>query len=227
MSWKARGTSNGLVSGGASTRWRQTLRQDHAESFRPVRVRCRNGDTKHFWVFTKVVRLKRYGRKRLVIVHEAGRADGRTALFGHRCAALGKRASHCHLELSLGLRNLSRVQQAGDRVGSGSGAQGGSGQTPLSIELRSAVADPAGIGFRRRNGKVCVCQGRNDLWPEVSDDSAGRPAWAPAICRPAFEARALLWRDLRDVDASIERSGFSINKSARSQQEEQSRETKS
>jgi hypothetical protein len=47
-----------------------TLRQDHPESFRPVRVRCRNGDIKPFWVFTKVVRLKRYGRKRLVIVHE-------------------------------------------------------------------------------------------------------------------------------------------------------------
>jgi hypothetical protein len=47
-----------------------TLRQAHPESFRPIRVRCRNGDTKHFWVFTKVVRLKRYGRKRLVIVHE-------------------------------------------------------------------------------------------------------------------------------------------------------------
>jgi len=48
-----------------------TLRQEHPESFRPVRVRCRNGDMKPFWVFTKVVRLKRYGRKRLVIVHEA------------------------------------------------------------------------------------------------------------------------------------------------------------
>jgi hypothetical protein len=48
-----------------------TLCQKHAESFRLVRVRCRNGDTKHFWVFTKVVRLKRYGRQRLVIVHEA------------------------------------------------------------------------------------------------------------------------------------------------------------
>jgi hypothetical protein len=48
-----------------------TLRQEHPESFRPVRVRCRNGDIKPFWVFTKVVRLKRYGRKRLVIVHEA------------------------------------------------------------------------------------------------------------------------------------------------------------
>jgi hypothetical protein len=46
------------------------LRQAHPESFRAVRVRCRNGETKSFWVFTKVVRLKRYGRKRLVIVHE-------------------------------------------------------------------------------------------------------------------------------------------------------------
>jgi hypothetical protein len=28
------------------------------------------GEEKRFWVFTKVVRLKRYGRKRLVIGHE-------------------------------------------------------------------------------------------------------------------------------------------------------------
>ena len=48
----------------------QALRQAHPESFRALRVRCRNGETKPFWVFTKVVRLKRYGRKRLVIVHE-------------------------------------------------------------------------------------------------------------------------------------------------------------
>ena len=48
----------------------QALRQAHPESFRTVRVRCRNGETKSFWVFTKVVRLKRYGRKRLVIVHD-------------------------------------------------------------------------------------------------------------------------------------------------------------
>src|SRR5215813_10972139 len=46
------------------------LRRDHPESFRLVRVRCRNGDTKQIWAFTKVVRLKRYGRKRLVMVHE-------------------------------------------------------------------------------------------------------------------------------------------------------------
>jgi hypothetical protein len=46
------------------------LRQQHPESFRLVKVTCRNGEEKQFWVFTKVVRLKKYGRKRLVIVHE-------------------------------------------------------------------------------------------------------------------------------------------------------------
>jgi hypothetical protein len=49
------------------------LRQTHPESFRPVSVRCRNGATKPFWAFTKTVRLKRYGRKRIAMVHE--RAD--------------------------------------------------------------------------------------------------------------------------------------------------------
>src|SRR5262245_20212992 len=44
------------------------LPHGHPESFRPVRVRCRNGDLKQYWAFTKVVRLKRYGRKRLVMV---------------------------------------------------------------------------------------------------------------------------------------------------------------
>jgi hypothetical protein len=46
------------------------LRQAHRASFRPVQVRCRHGETTSYWAFTKVVRLKRYGRKRLVIVHE-------------------------------------------------------------------------------------------------------------------------------------------------------------
>jgi hypothetical protein len=49
------------------------LRQQHPESFRRVVVRCRNGERKEFRAFTKTVRLKRYERKRLVIVHE--RAD--------------------------------------------------------------------------------------------------------------------------------------------------------
>jgi DDE superfamily endonuclease len=46
------------------------LRQTHPESFRPVQVRCRKGEQKQFWAFTKSVRLKRYGRKRIAIVHE-------------------------------------------------------------------------------------------------------------------------------------------------------------
>jgi hypothetical protein len=50
-----------------------TLRQTHPESFRQVQVRCRNGETKECWAFTKSVRLKRYGRKRIAMVHE--RAD--------------------------------------------------------------------------------------------------------------------------------------------------------
>jgi hypothetical protein len=49
------------------------LRREHPESFRRVQVRCRNGEQKTFWVFTKTVRLKRYGRNRIVMVQE--RAD--------------------------------------------------------------------------------------------------------------------------------------------------------
>src|SRR5919197_723399 len=48
----------------------QALRQAHPERFFAGRGHCRNGETKPFWVFTKVIRLKRYGRKRLVIVHD-------------------------------------------------------------------------------------------------------------------------------------------------------------
>src|SRR5215831_18471531 len=49
------------------------LRQQHPESFRRVSVRCRNGEQKECWAFTKTVRLKKYARKRLAMVHE--RAD--------------------------------------------------------------------------------------------------------------------------------------------------------
>jgi hypothetical protein len=45
-------------------------REKHPEGFQFGRVNCRNGETKECWAYTKVVRLKRYGRKRLVIVHE-------------------------------------------------------------------------------------------------------------------------------------------------------------
>jgi len=46
------------------------LRHNAPQSFRPLQVHCRSGETKTFWAFTKTVRLRRYGRKRLVIVHE-------------------------------------------------------------------------------------------------------------------------------------------------------------
>lgn len=46
------------------------LRHQHPEAFRRVQVRCRNGQQKTYWAFTKVVRLKKYGRKRLVMLHE-------------------------------------------------------------------------------------------------------------------------------------------------------------
>jgi len=40
------------------------------QSFHYKLVRCRNSEQREIWAFTKVVRLKKYGRKRLVIVHE-------------------------------------------------------------------------------------------------------------------------------------------------------------
>ena len=49
------------------------LGQRHPESCRPVAVRCRNGERKAYWAFTKSVGLKRYGRKRIAMVHQ--RAD--------------------------------------------------------------------------------------------------------------------------------------------------------
>ncbi|MEM8830127.1 MAG: hypothetical protein AAGE96_12320 [Cyanobacteria bacterium P01_G01_bin.19] len=48
----------------------EELKTNHPESFRHKLVRCRNGEQREIWAFTKVIRLKKYGRKRLVIVHE-------------------------------------------------------------------------------------------------------------------------------------------------------------
>jgi hypothetical protein len=48
----------------------RVLRTEHPESFRKTQVRGRNGETKVIWALTKTVRLKKYGRKRLVMIHE-------------------------------------------------------------------------------------------------------------------------------------------------------------
>ena len=48
----------------------EQLKTSHPESFRHKIVSCRNQEKKEIWAFSKVVRLKKYGRKRLTIVHE-------------------------------------------------------------------------------------------------------------------------------------------------------------
>jgi hypothetical protein len=48
----------------------EELLKTSPSSFRHCQVKGRNGKTKSFWAFTKVVRLKKYGKKRLVIAHE-------------------------------------------------------------------------------------------------------------------------------------------------------------
>ncbi len=48
----------------------QQLRSTSAQSFRHYPIRQRNGEVKEIWAFSKVVRLKKIGRKRIVIVHE-------------------------------------------------------------------------------------------------------------------------------------------------------------
>ncbi|MEZ5584655.1 MAG: hypothetical protein R3F37_19490 [Candidatus Competibacteraceae bacterium] len=76
------------------------LRQHHPESFRQLSVKQRNGEVKTVWAFTKTVRLKRYGRKRLVIVHEESDWHD-TPVFTHRRPALGKWAGDSGVELPL------------------------------------------------------------------------------------------------------------------------------
>ncbi len=46
------------------------LRTSNPESFRPYKVKQKNGNDKEYWAFTRVLKLKKYGKKRLVIAHE-------------------------------------------------------------------------------------------------------------------------------------------------------------
>lgn len=48
----------------------QQLREEHPESVVPKVVTCRNDEQRAIWAFSKTVRLKKYGRKRLVTVYE-------------------------------------------------------------------------------------------------------------------------------------------------------------
>ena len=48
----------------------ELLRQEHPESFQLKKVRCRNNEIREIRVFSKVLRLKKYTRKRLAIIYE-------------------------------------------------------------------------------------------------------------------------------------------------------------
>lgn len=47
----------------------EELRCEHAQAFRKCTATLRNGETRPAWIFSKVVRLKKYGKLRLFIVH--------------------------------------------------------------------------------------------------------------------------------------------------------------
>jgi hypothetical protein len=112
------------------------LRHHHPESFRPVKVSCRNGEEKVFFAFTKGVRLKRYGRKRLVIVHEqpdlsdAPRFLVTDALHWESGRVIQTWSYRWASEV------LHEKGQAGMWLGVSSGTPGGSGHTPLPLEVR-------------------------------------------------------------------------------------------
>ncbi len=48
----------------------ERLKDEHPESFRYLEVKQRNNTMKEYWIFTKAVRIKKYGKKRLVIAYE-------------------------------------------------------------------------------------------------------------------------------------------------------------
>jgi hypothetical protein len=48
----------------------EELRRDHPQTFRQHTATLRNGETRTCWIFSKVVRLKRYGKLRLFLVHD-------------------------------------------------------------------------------------------------------------------------------------------------------------
>ena len=50
--------------------WPVVRRHDSPHTFRHIELKGHNGEVKVYWVFTKVVSLKRYGHKRLAIIHE-------------------------------------------------------------------------------------------------------------------------------------------------------------
>ena len=130
-------------------------REKYPEGYQFVRVKCRNGETKECWAYTKVVRLKRYGRKRLVIVHEkADLSDApRYLLTSARHWNSGRAiqtwsyrwSSEVFHEFAKQVTGLESSQVRKEEAVKCRAADCGGIQTPLSFELRIAVTHPACI----------------------------------------------------------------------------------
>jgi len=122
----------------------EELRAKHPESYRPIKAKGRDGEERQYLVFTKAVRLKKYGRKRLVIVHEkealseAPRFLLTDALHWESVRVIETWNYRWPAEV---FHEFSKQVTGFDPA---RGAQGGSGQTPLSLELRSAVIGSTG-----------------------------------------------------------------------------------
>ena len=164
------------------------LRQQHPESFRKIKVSCRNGEEKVFFAFTKGVRLKRYGRKRLVIVRE--QEDLTDAPRFLLTDALHWESGRVIQTWSYALASevFHEKGQAGMWFGVSSGTQGGSGHTPFPLELRSAVVGPTRTCRRVEIRKICVCRGEENLRSEVPSDLPG------SIALPAGTMQAVFCR---------------------------------
>ncbi len=57
------------------------LKENHPNSFREYSYQKRNGESEKVWAFTKVLRLKKYGRKRIVIMHRTADLSDEVTYF--------------------------------------------------------------------------------------------------------------------------------------------------
>jgi hypothetical protein len=151
-----------------------------------VKVSCRNGEEKCCWVFTKVVRLKRYGRKRLVIVHE--QEDLTDAPRFLLTDALHWESGRVIQTWSYRWASEVFHSSASRYVAWSHQAQGGSGHTPLPLELLSCVVGPTRTCRRVEIRKICVRCREENLRSEVQSDLPG------GIALPAGTMQAVFCR---------------------------------
>jgi hypothetical protein len=163
------------------------LRQQHPESFRKIKVSGRNGEEEVFFAFTKVVRLKRYGRKRLVIVHEqedltdAPRFLLTDALHWESgrviqtwSYALASEVFHEKGQAGMGLGVIRRKEEAVIRH--------------FRLSCVSRVVGPTHTCRRVEIRKIGVCRREENLRSEVQSDLPG------SIALPAGTMQAVFCR---------------------------------